>query len=48
MRRAVEDLGFAPVDIPYKDVGKFVADKTQEYINLAKEAGIVPTGPRPK
>jgi tripartite-type tricarboxylate transporter receptor subunit TctC len=48
MRRAVEDLGFVPVDIPYKDVGKFVADKTQEYIKLAKEAGIVPSGPRPK
>jgi tripartite-type tricarboxylate transporter receptor subunit TctC len=48
MRRDVENLGFAPVDIPYKEMGKFLEEKSQEYLKLAREAGIVAPVPRPK
>jgi tripartite-type tricarboxylate transporter receptor subunit TctC len=48
MRRDVENLGFAPVDIPYGEVGKFLDEKSQEYLKLAREAGIVAPVPRPK
>lgn len=48
MRRDVENLGYAPVDIPYSDVMKFLDEKSQEYLKLAREAGIVAPVPRPK
>ena len=48
MRRDVENLGFAPVDIPYREIGKFLDEKSQEYLKLAREAGIVAPVPRPK
>mgnify|MGYP001259584542 CR=1 FL=1 len=48
MRAAVENLGFAPVDIPYEEMAKFLEEKRKEYIKLAKEAGIVPPPPSRK
>lgn len=48
MRREEENLGFAPVDIPYGEIGKFLDEKSQEYLKLAREAGIVAPVPRPK
>lgn len=45
-RSKAEDRGFAPVDIPYSDVAKFIAEKRVEYLNLANEAGIVPSTPQ--
>ncbi|MGH6619396.1 MAG: tripartite tricarboxylate transporter substrate binding protein [Alphaproteobacteria bacterium] len=48
MRRDVENLGFAPIDVPYRDVAKFLDEKSQEYLKLAREAGIVAPVPRPK
>jgi len=49
MRKEAENLGFAPIDIPYRDVAKFIEEKRQEYLKLAKEAGIGPDAPkRPK
>jgi len=48
MRAEVENLGFAPVDIPYEEMAKFLEEKRKEYIKLAKEAGIVPPPPSRK
>ena len=48
MRRDVENLGFAPVDVPYQDIAKFLDEKSQEYLKLAREAGIIAPVPRPK
>lgn len=45
LRSDSENLGFAPIDIPYGDVAKFIEEKRQEYLKLAKEAGIEPVGP---
>lgn len=45
MRSQAEKLGFAPIDIPYDDVAKFIAQKQQGYLKLAKEAGIEPAAP---
>lgn len=45
-RKKAENRGFAPVDIPYGDVAKFIAEKRVEYLNLANEAGIVPSTPQ--
>lgn len=42
LRSDAENLGFAPIDIPYGDVAKFVEEKRQEYMKLATEAGLVP------
>ena len=48
MRREEENLGFAPVDIPYKDAGKFIADRAEEYLSLARESGVIPSTQRPR
>ncbi len=48
MRRDVENLGFVPVDVPYQDIAKFLDEKSQEYLKLAREAGIIAPVPRPK
>ena len=45
MRSDAENLGFAPIDIPYDDVAKFIEEKRQGYLKLAKDAGIGPTTP---
>lgn len=45
-RTRAEGKGFAPVDIPYGDVAKFIQEKRKEYLDLAKEAGIVPSTPQ--
>ena len=41
LRHDAENLGFAPIDVPYADVAKFIEDKRLEFLKLAKEAGIV-------
>lgn len=43
MRQKAENLGFAPVDIPYGEVAKFIEEKRLEYLKLGNEAGIVPS-----
>lgn len=40
LRSAAEDLGFAPIDVPYDKVEAFIEEKRREYLDLAKEAGI--------
>ena len=45
LRSGSENLGFAPIDIPYEEVAKFIAEKQQGYLKLAKEAGIEPIAP---
>ncbi len=45
LRSDSENLGFAPIDIPYEEVAKFIAEKQQGYLKLAKEAGIEPIAP---
>ncbi|MGD8809444.1 MAG: tripartite tricarboxylate transporter substrate binding protein [Gammaproteobacteria bacterium] len=48
LRTDAENLGFAPVDIPYGEVAKFIEKKRQDYLELAKEAGLVPAGTQRK
>jgi tripartite-type tricarboxylate transporter receptor subunit TctC len=45
LRNEAENLGFAPIDVPYKDVAEFIAEKAKGYRKLAKEAGIEPLTP---
>jgi putative tricarboxylic transport membrane protein len=45
LRSDSENLGFAPIDIPYGEVAKFIEEKRQGYLKLAKEAGIEPVAP---
>lgn len=45
LRNDAENLGFAPIDIPYGEVAKFIAEKAKGYRKLAKEAGIEPITP---
>ena len=40
LRDKAESLGFAPIDIPYRDVRKFIEEKRADYLKLAEEAGI--------
>ncbi|MEM9683307.1 MAG: tripartite tricarboxylate transporter substrate binding protein [Pseudomonadota bacterium] len=48
LRSAAEDLGFAPIDVPYEKVEDFIEEKRREYLDLAKEAGIGATAtPKP-
>jgi len=46
MRNKAENLGFAPIDIPYRDTAKFIDEKRQESLKLAIEAGIIPPAPQ--
>ncbi len=39
--KKMEDRGFAMVNIPYDQVAKFMAAKTKEYVEAAKQAGII-------
>ena len=48
MRAEMENRGFAPIDIPYDEMAKFMEEKRKEYIKLAKDAGIIPTPKRHK
>jgi tripartite-type tricarboxylate transporter receptor subunit TctC len=46
-RQKAESLGFAPIDIPYGEVAKFIEQKRLDYLKLATEAGIIPSPQRP-
>lgn len=46
-RQKAESLGFAPVDIPYGEVAKFIDEKRLDYLKLAEEAGIIPSPDQP-
>jgi putative tricarboxylic transport membrane protein len=48
MRAEMENRGFAPIDISYDGMAKFMEEKRKEYIKLAREAGIIATPKRHK
>jgi len=48
MRAEMEKRGFAPIDISYDEMAKFLEQKRKEYVKLARDAGIIPTPKRRK
>lgn len=40
-RKQMEDGGFALIDVPYEEMDAFIKERTDEYLPVAREAGII-------